>query len=182
MKSLWRKHYSIVIPSAISIGYFLLHKKFGIDLSESINLADAMGGIITAISIVLSLFGVMLAIVIPVQTQDNSVKMFFEKVDKKALIASISNSLAAGFITLILSFALYFSDVLSQIAYWVTVIWLFSLLYLFCSAFRFITLFLSMLFTSVRSTKKKDNRNITAEEQNELDRKLLEQNEIEDNT
>lgn len=182
MKSLWRKHYSIILSLAISGLYLVSSLLFGTDLSKGDNLADAMGGVITAISIVLSFFGVMLAIVIPAQTQTDSVKIFFDKVDKDALISAIQNSLASGFITLVLSFALYFTDVLASIAYFISVVWVFALIYLFCSCFRFISLFLSVLLTPIRKPIKKDNRKVSAEDQEKLNQKLLEQIEKEKRT
>lgn len=182
MKSFWRKYYSVVVPLTISTAYLIFHYVSGFDLSESKNLADAMGGIITAISIVLSLFGVMLAIVIPAQTQTDSVRIFFKSADRATLISAIRNSLASGFVALVLSFTLYFSDILLDAAYWITLLWVFALLYLFCSAFRFIALFLSVLFTPVKQAKKKDNNNATEDRRKALDEALLKQNEEEDQT
>ena len=166
----WRGIYSIVIPSACCIVYLIFSvliysgKLNWSYFWEGENFTDALGTLVTFISIAISFFGVLIPILISGKTSSETIKFFFSVVDKKYFLGRIKVMMISGVMAVVLLALLYFSDIYSteaNIVIMAAMIWLFF--YFVAASYRIISLLLMMFLVEKKmgyKGQKEDGSNV----------------------
>ncbi len=157
----WRNIYCWAIPTTISIIYAAIYCliKFNIinwyTLTDSKNIGQALEAIITFISIVISLFGILLPILISAKDTSKMITWFLESIDRKYFINCIKKVFLSGFITIFLSCTMFFNDIFYDcISFLLTLLLIWNLSYFMASSYRFTGILLALLIENKESGHK----------------------------
>lgn len=119
--------------------------------------SDMLTALITALSIIISIFGILIPLLMTAKQEKELTKYFFENVDIKYFIRCIKQLFLSGFISIMFVCGMYAYDVIEMKVFIVVgVLSIVVILYFLCSAYRYISLMLRLLFDE----NEKHNRNI----------------------
>lgn len=161
MLDAWRGMYCIIIPSivaGVNVCFLMLVYLRKLDWEyfwSSDNFCDALGIFVTFISITLSFFGILIPILVSGKSTSETIKFFFEAVDKKYFLGRIKAMMISGFISVFLLGLLFFYDIFHELTNIVLIsamIWF--LLYFVTSSYRLISLLLLMFLTEKKKGYK----------------------------
>lgn len=160
--NVWRNIYCWIIPTSICLIYaviYLLIKMRLLDwynLFDSSNVNNVLEAIVTFISIVISILGVLLPLIISTKDSSEMIKWFFSVIDKQYFITSVRRIFLSGLLAVFVSCVLFFHDIFYEnfnFLLSLTLIWL--VLYFLTSSYRFISIFLRLLITEKETGYKK---------------------------
>lgn len=144
--SRWYRWYATIIPFAVSALCIALKEIFHVDVFTSKNLSDALNGTITSVSIILSLFGVMLTLLAEAKSSSRLVKYVFDTIDVKDFVFQLKKCIMVGVLSIALSTILYFIEIEGRLFVYVFAAWLGVFCSLLCRTYRFMSLIVGMLF------------------------------------
>lgn len=141
---IWTLNYQIIIPVFITgiCGYVCW--KYNIHFWESKYYGDMLTAVITFLSIVISVFGILIPTVF--SNKNKMVSYFIKNIDSSYFIKSIKYAMISGISEIVLICVLYTYDILPIKCYiLVCIISLFGLIYFLCGAYKYISLLLRLV-------------------------------------
>lgn len=179
----WRGCYAVVIPSGISIAYLIVYILTQKDvfefryITDSENFTTMLESIIAFISIIISVFGFLLPILITSKNELSLTRYFIDSVDKKCFSLSLRMVIISGFLAVFMSCILFFFDIFSE---WfkqtVIVIWIWLLFYFMFSSYRFISLLMRLFIEEKSGLEKKVKDSMNDEDEQSLKAKIRNSN------
>lgn len=153
----WREKYSFYIPTTVSLLYLLVYACLNVEISDSSNLPDALIGIITAVSIMTGLLSTLFGSIVQKRGKDDAVDYFFKNVDRIKLVQTLRNCVFSGFLSILLSCAMFFEDTVSNrvIFAFATAGWMWVLIRYFALSYRFSSVFISLILAEKKPMDKK---------------------------
>lgn len=151
----WNRTYSYTIPIFVSVFFFTGSKvtESSFDLTTSDNFTGMLEGIITFISIAISIFGFLLPVLVSAK-EEGAVKTFLEIANRRVFLKGLKRIILSGFIAIFLSCVLYLYDIFSEdVVRVIESIWLGSLFFFMATTYRFVSIMLSLLFSGYRKKK-----------------------------
>lgn len=162
------------IPAILTVSYYFINRYYKVSVMDSDNFTCLLTAIISGVSIIIGLFGVLLTNLISIRRDSELVQYFFESVDKKYFDKSVRKCILSGFVNLFFSALLILNDVLFPkvgdvlLFFWIYTIVLFSI-----RSYRFISILISLIISDEkRYSGKKNNQTVTGDREKELISKI----------
>ena len=183
LKYLWYSWYSIIIAGLLTVFLVIEQHKYHLNFWEATYYSDMLTAIITFLSIIIGIYGILIPAVISAKEgKESIVSYFFQNADGKFFAECIRKIISSGILSVIGICLLYMHDVLSEKIYiWIFRISIFLILYVCLGSYRFIGIMLGLLVG--RKSKKDMNKGtkrykfrIDEEERNRINEKLLKRN------
>lgn len=168
IKDIWILKYHIIIPIIVTgVGTFVCWK-YKIYFWDSEYYGDMLTAIITFLSIVISVFGVLIPTVF--SSKSKWIKFFIENIDIPYFVSSVKNVIISGISEVIIVCILYAYDVLpSNIYEIICVVSLFLLIYFLCGSYKYISLMLRLILEEKEPVKgKKYKKQVSDDERHKI--------------
>lgn len=153
----WRNTYCYVLPLINVVILFIISLIRGIKISALCDgkyYNDMLTAVITYLSIVLSVFGVLIPAIMG--SNNNMVKYFFENADIEKFSRQIKNIFISGIINVLFTSLLFLFDVLNKnIIEIILYVWVILLGYFSCNAYRFISIMIGILLRKKETLEEK---------------------------
>ena len=162
--ALWHKTYLYLIPILSLVGVMGVNYITGFKMSEICgddSFSDMLGSIITSMSIIISIFGFLMPSLISAKN-DKMVKYFIENADMNEFIKKIKAVIRSGMIGILISIILYVNKNLFPI---IQSLLLVIGLNFACSAYRFISIIISLLLKEKKDLNAEQCPNEMSKEQ-----------------
>ncbi len=173
----WDTHYCIVIPIIISIIYIIycLSVKNGIIkgklIQDSIYLKELLSAVITFMSIILSVWGMIIPLFVSAAEKSEAIKVFIKNADMSIFVKSLKTVFGVGMKTIFFTCVIFLKDILGKgLINVVIVIWMWFLLRFLCGSYRFIRIIISLLCS--KKTKIETDRVVAKERQEQINEGL----------
>lgn len=166
--------YQWIIPAIVTIIIAGIAMKLDIYPWEGEAYTDMLTALITFQSIIISVFGVLIPILITSKKEGTLAKYFFENADTGEFVKRIRRTIVSGILDILLLCALYSYDILPINIYIpIGITCLFVLLYFMCGSYRYINIMLRLLIGNDKTYKGKMMKSKIQEEQREeMNRRL----------
>ncbi len=166
---IWRKTYCTLIPMAVTAGYLFAFLGYDFCFWNSENFGETLTSIITFVSIIISLFGVLLTILISAKDNSELIKYFLQKADKNAFIKAIKELILCGLSTVIVAAVLFGYDILNHnLVALLMAIGIFCLIRFSTLTYRFTNILLMLFVGEKKKIEKKEGKTISDEDLNKL--------------
>ena len=166
--ALWHKTYLYLIPILSLVGVMGVNHITGFKMSEICgddSFSDMLGSIITSMSIIISIFGFLMPSLISAKN-DKMVKYFIENADMNEFIKKIKAVIRSRMIGILLSIVLYVNKNLFPILQSLLLYVLLAIgLNFACSAYRFISIIISLLLKEKKDLNAEQCPNEMSKEQ-----------------
>lgn len=155
LREKWDKWYQNILPFFAAVGCYCLYRFCPIDLFTGLHISDALTSVITAESIILSLFGVMLPLLASARNSSNLVQYFFAAIDINAFSDQLKRCIGVCFLSLLSCVGMFFIDAQQNMSLYMLFFsaWVGLLVALFCRSYRFLSLIISLLFQDFKGHK-----------------------------
>lgn len=177
IKYFWYSFYSLIISSILTGILFYITRKYNFYLWKSEFYSDMLTAVITFLSIIISVFGILIPSVMSAREEKKSVAdYFFTNANVVYFVKCIKRTMLSGFVAILLVCVLYLYDMLPEKLY--VGIWgitIFFVFYFCCSSYRFIGILLSLLYAGNKSfdgAGKKYSHKVNEEEKRRIDEML----------
>ncbi len=160
IKDYWNASYSLIISSVLAVCVLILQFKFDFKLWLIEDYSDMLTAVITFLSIVISVFGILIPAVLSTKDENDSLaNYFFEVADNKSFAKNIRRIFSSGIATILLVCILYLKNVAGKTFYKCLLSFaVFFLVYFCCNAYRFIGILIDLLIRR----RKKDSKTTTS--------------------
>ena len=174
----WELYYHIFIPICMTMLGTIVCWNKKIYLWSSNNYSDMLGAVITFLSIVISIFGILIPTVFTNKTK--LVDFFVKNADTTYLVKDIKRVMASGISNILLVCLLYLQDIFPQKFYcMICVSCLFLFLYFLCGSYKYLSLLLRLVIeTKEPHNGKKYEKSVDAEKQKAVAEMLKKQKKI----
>ncbi len=183
LEYLWYSWYGIILSSLLSVFLAFEQHKHDLYFWKATYYSDMLTAIITFLSIIIGIFGILIPTVISAKEDDKSIaNYFFQNADGVFFAKSIRKLISSGILSVICVCLLYLQDILNEKIYvWVFRISVFFTLYFCFGSYRFIGIMLGLLVGSeskkdAKKTVKKYKNRIDEAERNRINEKLKDKN------
>lgn len=168
IKDAWILKYHVIIPIIVAgVGIFACWK-YKIYLWDSKYYGDMLTAVITFLSIVISVFGVLIPTVF--SSKSKLVVYFINNIDRRYFISSIKNVIISGISEVIIICMLYAYDVIPSNVYTIICsVSLFLLMYFLCGSYKYISLMLRLVLEENEPIRgKKYKKQVSDDERREI--------------
>lgn len=171
---IWILYYHIFIPILVTISGVFICRKYKIYLWNAEYYNDMLTAIITFLSIILSVFGILIPTVFVNKKENGLVKFFMDNADIKYFVNSVKRIMLGGIFDVFFVCILYSYDVIPRQVYIVImIICLGILLYFLCGSYKYLSLLLRLVLEDGKPyTGKTYNNEISQEKRNEINEML----------
>lgn len=174
----WELYYHIFIPIFMTVLGTLVCWKKKVYLWNSNKYFDMLGAVITFLSIVISIFGILIPTVFTNKTK--LVNFFVKNADTAYLVKDIKRVMVSGISNIIMICLLYLQDIFSQKFYgMICILGLFLFLYFLCGSYKYLSLLLRLVIeTKEPHNGKKYEKPVDVEKQKAVAEMLKKQRKI----
>lgn len=179
IKEKWDASYSVVIPTVGTIMYgvycWCIKNEIieGAIIQNSCNYEEMLDGFITFMSIILSIWGVIVPIFIGLIEKSDAIKFFVDKADMRIFVKKLKAVFGIGMITIFVTCMIFLKDILAQDLVTILIlIWIWLLLNFLCNSYRFVGIIISLLVAKKNKQIIKSENLITKEQQEQINRNL----------
>lgn len=174
-KYIWKKIYSHIIPSVLTLLY-LIYLMYGalkpckiVVIQSSEHFDKMLETLVTFMSIILSVFGFLIPSFLGSKGDSETLKYFMKYADMKVFAAKLKNVVAVGLIDIFITSTLLLSDIIPN-GYldFIILIWLWMIFFFMCSSYRFISLMIALLLVEKENFVQKAANSISEKEKNKL--------------
>lgn len=141
---LWCSWYSAVIPCLAGGLCWYFRERKDLPLFTTREFTDALNSVITADSIILTLFGILLPLLASAKSTSKAVKYFFHTISVSSFSKQLRCCIFLSFLSLAACVGMYFVDL--QYDRYLLPIWCGLFVALLCRFYRFLVLILGILF------------------------------------
>lgn len=143
----WCIWYSKIISITFAAILLFLQYKYDLKIWDATNYADMLTAIITFLSIVIGIFGILIPMIVSAKNEKNSMaEYFFEKADIKYFTKCMKSIFSSGMLSLICVCILYLEDIVEEVFLkWFLSFTVCSFVYFCCNAYRFIGIMINLL-------------------------------------
>lgn len=146
MINIWIMYYQIIIPIFITVSAIYLCRKYKIYLWKAENYTDMLTAVITFLSIIISVFGILIPTVFTNKKENYLLEYFINNIDVKYFMQSIKRVMASGIISIFLVCALYPFDVIPMCVYTkILAISFWVLIYFLCGSYKYLSIMLRLI-------------------------------------
>ena len=161
------------------IGTFLVmkfEKIYGVNIGTSEGFSDLLAMVVTFVSVVIGLLGVLLTCLISIRDTSKLVKFFFEKSKKNKFQNGIKQCILSGLLLVMATCALFIWDLFpGKLFALIKYSWVFLFVLFTSLIYRFISILISLVIDNgEREEGKKDNQIVTGERQAKMDEGIQE--------
>lgn len=145
INEIWCSIYQWILP--ISVMYLLnyVFKKYKLEVWNSGNYSDMLSALITFISIVISVLGLLIPALIS-SKQDERVLKFLKLANNKIFVGILKQTIVSGVGSILLICTLYLHDIIpSKVYLKIMLIAIFFVIFFVCGAYRYIGIMFSLL-------------------------------------
>lgn len=177
IQDFWYNWYCRIIPTVLTISIGIIAYTQKTDFTGAKSFIDLLTAVLTGVTILTGFMASLLGLVIQSRETSPTIKRFFEIAQnkgEKTFITLLKKSVLSGFIVLLLSCILFLHDKLPCGKQEILLLWVWMTIYFGTSTYRFISLFLSMLLTSVTPYEKQSVNKMSDERSEELKRRIME--------
>lgn len=155
ISKVWQLYYHVIIPICMTVVGTLICWKQKIYLWDSCNYSDMLTAVITFLSIVISVFGILIPTVFTSKTK--LVDFFIKNVDMPYFVKDIKRVMVSGISNIILVCSLYLYDTIPKKFYFVLcVLCLFLFTYFLCGSYKYLSLLLRLMLEKKEPYKGKE--------------------------
>ena len=158
IKDIWSLKYHVLIPIIVDVVGIYVCWKYKIYLWNSKYYGELLTAVITFLSIVISVFGILIPTVF--NSKSKLVAYFINNIDTKYFVSSVKNVIISGISEVIVICILYAYDVIPLKIYVLfCVISVFLLIYFVCGSYKYISLMLRLALEEKEPVKGKKYKN-----------------------
>ena len=169
--NLWNEGYCFFIPASCCGASIWLKVHDKCDVFSMKSILDAVGGVITADSIIISLFGIMLTLLADSKEKSALTKEFFNRIDRTHFIRIMRRCVLTGILSIASSVGIYFIQ--SELVFLAFICWLFLFLSMLCQTYRMISLIIGLLFSELPESQSDGDI-----DQREIEQQMEQMNEL----
>lgn len=176
IKDVWILKYHVIIPIITTIVGIFLCWKYKIYLWNSEYYGEMLTAVITFLSIVISVFGVLIPTVF--SSKSELVEYFIDNIDTSYFVSSIKNVIISGISEVIAICMLYAYDVIPRNIYVsICIVSLFLLVYFLCGSYKYICIMLRLVLEEKKSVEgKKYKKQVSDDERQKINEMLKNRN------
>lgn len=184
MYDLWCVWYSKIIPIFFAVTVIFLQYRFDLKIWLIEDYSDMLTAIITFLSIIIGIFGILIPAVLSAKGEKNSMaSYFFDRADNISFAKSIKSIFSSGIITILMICILYLKDIAGRKCYiYFLGITVFFLIYFCCNAYRFIGIMIDLLIrrkknsSDIDSHRKEYKNKMSEKEKENVDKMIYDRN------
>ncbi len=183
LTDLWYSWYSIAIAAIIATTLAFGQYKYGLEFWKAKYYSDMLTAIITFLSIIIGIFGILMPSVITAkEDRKGMVNYFFENADGEFFAKCIKRIISSGILSVIFICLLYLQDIIDgKIYIWIFRVSIFLILYFCFGSYRFIGIMLRLLIggknkEDIEKGVKKYKHKIDESERKRINEQLMNKN------
>lgn len=169
-----RFYYHIYIPLLITFFIVYICKKYKIYIWKATNYSDMLTAVITFLSIIISVYGILIPTVFMNKEDNNLISFFVKNADIKYFVQNIKRVMISGIVDILFICALYCHDVFPKAFYYaIAIASLYTLLFFLCGSYRYLSIMLRLIMENITPYKGKKYKNhVSTEQQNKINKML----------
>lgn len=178
----WYSWYSTIIPAIFVVATIAWQNKCEVEFWKAQYYPEMLTALITFLSIVISVFGILIPSMISVKDEKNSLtKYFFDNADTNFFAKAIKRTILSGIASVLVVCLLYLYDVMNvKLFKCVFATAVFVAVYFCCNAYRFIGIMLKLLIgtndKNRNNTGKRYKNQMSEEERMRINEQLKKNN------
>lgn len=143
--SIWVLYYQIIIPILVTILMVYLCWKHKIYLWNAKYYIDMLTALITFLSIIISVFGILIPTVFTSKSDGGLIQYFLDSADMKYFVKSIKRVIAGGIVDVLFVCILYAQDIIPRHIYvGIAILCFYVLVYFLCGSYKYISVMLRL--------------------------------------